>query len=142
MIGTISTTISVIVVLPLVASTSIKRCCPPNQNWNTEQSGCEQGDDSPLRALTNINLDDNASADLGCDNRETFILEASGNSVSAGGHLVTSKYGPKANITQFCLSASQTGDLIALTCNLCLLNSVNKVSPHKTFSRKLNVKLS
>ena len=113
-----------------VSTISIKRCCPENHIWNSKLNQCDQGDDSSLGTLINIQLDDSANINLPCDNRdrETFKLGSEGNSVSAKGHLVTSKYGPLnlANITQFCLGASDHGDLIAVTCNFCL---ETKVSP-------------
>ena len=87
-------------------------------------SNCEAGDDSPLTTL-NIDFDDVAdAATLPCEDREYFKLGPKYNSVSAGGRLMTSKYGQDANITQFCVSATRTGDVIAVTCDLCRVSKV------------------
>ena len=122
----ISMTLSLVMLIAVVSPTIVKRCCPAGYIWDSEQSTCNQGDDSALSSLTNIKLEDNRSEQLPCarTDLEIFKILSDGNSVSAEGHLVTSKYGLSANVTHFCVSASQTGDLIAVTCNLCRQNEV------------------
>ena len=112
---------------------SVPSCCPDDQILDTDTMACVRGDSGPLDLSdfsdpsdTQITLDSVNSMIPTCaeGNLETFSMQKHPSAkLLADGHLMTKKYGD-SRVRDFCVSATATQDVVAVSCDPCASGQV------------------